>query len=190
MGLKILKIDPRAPIFFRKIKRYKKPLYIEFLGASGVGKTYLYKRVIRKQKNWVDKKNYDYNLARGWNVPFYELLAEEKIKLINKSGYSNLDKMFLFTFSEAVLLRDLYIKTTNHDLIVSNDDGILHNYTDVLNNIITNKPSQDLIWFLSNRLAVFCHASPEVLVERIYNRKEKDGQIRPQHKNKTYESVA
>lgn len=175
--------------FSEEKRRFKKPLYIEFIGVPGVGKTYIYNKLLKKQRDWIDKRLFNYRLARDLTHPFYEKLARLKIERISNSTHTAIDKLRFLSYFEQILLQDYVIKKQNEQYIVSADEGILHNFTDVLNAMINEEKSKELDWFLSNRITVFCYGTPELVADRILKRYEETGNLLPQHKSKSRQAL-
>ncbi|MDI9370209.1 MAG: hypothetical protein QM446_04725 [Synergistota bacterium] len=183
MGYSVQKVAPVSP-FLLKRKKFKKPLYIEFVGAAGVGKSYLYDRLIRSQRDWIDSNYFALNLVKDLNT-FYDNLAMTKLHIILQRNYACIDKLNLISFFRIVLLRDFAIKHANVHHIVSNGDGILHNFGDALIEMMERVYAADLKWFLLGRTVVFCYANPDIVVERIIKRHKTIGRLNPQHKHKS-----
>ena len=85
------------------------------------------------------------------------------------------------------------IKHHNEKYIVAADEGILQQYSDALIELLampcTEEQTENLMWFLKDRMVVFCFASPELVVGRIMKRFEETGRLNMEHKFKKIQEL-
>ena len=102
MGYSVQKVGPVQP-FLRRRKKFKKPLYVEFVGSVGVGKSYLHNRLIRSQRDWVDGNYFNLFLAKDIEHPLYENLARTKIDITYRTAFTSINKLRLLANLEKIL---------------------------------------------------------------------------------------
>lgn len=175
-----------------------KPLYIEFVRASAVGKTTLYNEFFKLcPKNFIPVDEF----IRGYKKEFlklsptlipkqslYQKIAAIETKLVSKfEEYLGTAKLFRNRLLYDFLKFDDAVKKFNTDSIVINDNGFIHGFNDSLIELEnTNKDS--LLNLICNRIITYRQANPEVIALGIKKREMESG-FSPVHKGKTVEKL-
>lgn len=172
----------------------KIPLYIEFTGASGVGKSTLFKELYNKEKwnrEWLTPDEFiRIETAKINNRLYnktYENIIERKMEAIHRMEVSPSDKMNLVSFFNKNIKKEIITYHFNQNQTIINEDGLLHNFgKHVCQLLEQNRISAHI---LENRAIVYCLSSPETIVKQIRKRDKEKNAIRPQHKNKTQKQL-
>ena len=183
IGLNLKRINSR-----RVTKNKIKPIYVEFLGASGVGKTTLFQNTFYQIKNkWLHSSEFSKlfsNYIDGKateSLPIYQELAQQKINSVVFRNFSGIDQMNLIKYFYSVLIDDSLIYLFNKNYNVISEDGLLHNFSDCLYPLYKSN-KEELESIIKHRAIVYCYTSAEILAGRILEREKNTGQLRPQHK--------
>lgn len=145
---------------------------IEFLGASGVGKTHLYNYFFSKvnAESFIIKQsplNADYQRLEH----YLNLVSNKSRRKIRK--HLGLDSSFL----------------TEDAYLLSVHEGIFQYYTQPLLALL-DAGDPFVLKLAKNRKFVFCHAPKEIVVDRIFKRLSDSGKIHPSHKGADFESLS
>lgn len=173
----------------RKINRNEEsPILVEFVGASGVGKTTLYKNVFKQIKSkWIHITEFrrifisHIDGKTTESLSCYQELAQHKIQSVVSRNYTGIDQMNLIKYFHTVLIDDSLVFLFNKNYNVISEDGLIHNFSDCLAPLFkSNKEAFECI--IKNRAIIYCYTSAEVIAKRILEREQTTGQLRPQHK--------
>jgi len=170
------------------------PIFIEFIGPSGVGKTTLFKKMkeLNKNNSWIGiKEYYKFKANKGkYNRDFklYESLIDYKIKNISQADFDAYKKLRLLSFFYKKLKEELFARSTNDEFAIVLEDGIFHNFTPEFIRLSEEK-SDSFKRLLQKRAFVFLHAPPEYNARNILKRKKETGAIRPQHEKLNNEEL-
>lgn len=174
-----------------KLQSYSdaKPLYVEFVGVSGVGKTTLFKNLNKNKRktDWIHSRQFvlakhDMSIKdQISSVSFYQDLIENKVEQIVNKTYQPFDQLDLFKYNYYIIRDDAlaYLYNKHHTLLC--EDGLLHNFGSGIESVY-RKDYEKFKVILRNRAVVYCYASAEVVAGRILKRKNEIGELRPQHK--------
>ena len=186
---------------YRKSKKNKikfdssqKPLYIELVGVSGVGKSTIYQKAIQNQFNFWTLNDFKENNPKVNfqavldGQSFYQDLAKYQWDYIQKMDILETDKFRIAHWNYKTLLDDAAVHLHNKNSIVLSDEGILHNFQFALLNSYKSDPNS-LNDFIKNRAVVYCYSSVDGIVEQILRRKEETGRIVSHHKGKSIEEL-
>ena len=165
-----------------------KPIYVEFVGVPGVGKTTLYQNVFKQvKKKWRDihefQKIYD-NHIDDKNVesqPCYQKLADHKMQSIESRNYSGIDQMKIVKYFHSVLIADSLVFLFNSDYNVMSEEGLIHNFGESLI-ALYNDNKEEFDNLMKHRAIIYCYAPAEIVAKRILEREKKTGRLLPQHK--------
>src|SRR5690554_1490183 len=163
-------------------KTQTKPLYIEFVGAFGVGKTTLFNNLNNERnKSWVVASDYIYLNRKMINREiiesagfYYQELAKYCMVDLMERKILPTDKMSKFNFLHSKLLEEIFILLNNKEFTIINDDGFLHNCT----NAFIKLYNYDKALFeqsIKHRIVVYCYTSPDVLANQILKRQKETG---------------
>ncbi|MGB4205605.1 MAG: hypothetical protein WBJ84_08300 [Bacteroidales bacterium] len=190
-GYKLVKINPKK-ITEIPVTRYQKPLFIEFIGISGVGKTTLFKAMVQQRTtddNWLGINEYikylNDNLWSGIEDidPAYNKILHKKYEqVISKNNTRHIINLITFFFSN--MKEEIIAVYNNKEYTLIMEDGLFHNFGNNIKELYLKKEI-DLSHLTKNRAFVYCYADPDVISKRILERHQTIKHIRPQHKNKT-----
>lgn len=163
------------------------PLYIEFVGVPGVGKSTLHNSIDWDRNkcltlnHFVDEfkfKKIDFYID---GAEEYQFLAKSNREILSDQRWTDIDYYRSIAFCLEVLKEDFVIKNCNNKFIVVSDEGIFHNFAQSSRRLKEIRP-QLFERFISNRKVVFCYTTPDVLAYRIMKRKEETGNIIIRHR--------
>ena len=171
------------------------PIYVEFVGVAGVGKTTLYKNVFREVKrNWrnihelhrifIDHSN---GIATESQL-CYQFLAHNKMHSIGTRNLNGLDQMKLVKYFHSVLIADSLVHLFNNDYNIISEEGIIHNFGEGLL-LLSKNYSEEFDRLVKHRAVVYCYSSAEIVAKRILEREKKTGRILPQHKVDSFDEL-
>jgi hypothetical protein len=153
---------------------------IEFLGPSGIGKSYyLYRlRDYDKGQDWMNFYEYfrfinsRYILQYGINSE-HSFLLEKAHNRVYKTNLCVYDKFKIFTHLKSVTEQDHLLRVVKGDgAKVLIDEGVFLNYyVELLELAQSNRMIVDK--FLSNRAFIFFEASPDYILKNIREREGK-----------------
>jgi len=195
LGVTLQRVPP-----LRRMKFFKKdtaPLYIEFVGASAVGKTTLYRKLYRWYGvEWIDIKHFVtlhadklkgelYNLA-----PFYQDLASWRINdiLTKENAIRPIEQLGAFRTAYSIIREDALIYQYNTNDIILSEEGLFQFFSGGIDSLFDNS-LDEFKKLLRGRAMVHCYASVEVIAERIQKRQEKSQHLWFGHKVATSEEL-
>lgn len=166
------------------------PVFIDFIGPSGVGKTTLYNEVYKQRRHpmdWLSPKEFIH--AKGdilWakNIPSdYEEIVRMKIEKVCKNEiYNPVQMLNQFSFLQKVMKEEIILKTFNSNQKVIFEDGFFHVFGEEIK-LLLEKDSERYKNFLQNRALILCVSTPEKIANQIIKREKVEGR-RAQHVNK------
>lgn len=172
-----------------------KPLYIEFLGLSGVGKTTLYNEVKAERKDsvkWIER--YDFlsfqpkvNIDGSINYMYLKML-ESKSENVCISELPVIDKIKLMSFFYQNIQEEVAALLYNKNATLINEDGLFHNFGKEINDIYNDDPKV-FYELCKNRAIVFCTNTAENIAEQIRKRNADINAIRPHHKVASFQEL-
>lgn len=173
----------------------EKPVYIEFIGPSGVGKTTLFSEVIKKRKtsdNWTFVKELIPTIQSS-NIKEYSdevhlNILTKRINNITTQPFDYIDKIGLLKFYTNNIYEDIIITSENRNYTVIFEDGIFHNFEDELLDLHEDN-LKDFKLLAENRAMVQCFTTKEQITKQINLRLQTTNAIRPVHKGKTKEAL-
>jgi|SRR5690554_4803724 len=199
LGFDIIRFDNSI---FKKTSNVEKPIYVEFLGAGGVGKTTLYNKARELQHSWVDKATFIRRLETensGYlepidNTLFYQEVIKRQLEIkSNETSLLPSYRLADLNMHFQIVWYDFLINKNNNYNIVGSDEGLLHFYGNAIVN--TYKEVEDVRTLrnsLNNRKVIYCYCSPEVVAKRFYNRDSKRNVIKDwykKHGKKSFEDI-
>ncbi len=187
LGVRIIRLPRKKHI--RSKNDNTKPLYIEIIGASGVGKTFLFNKLKKRTRHWVtwdefllDKKNLINDTTLDDHV-FYQTITKYHLEIFNDLNYRPVEKLRSLSWHSMRLVDDYLIKTYNKNQIVINDEGFLLSFYRSFNLLINKEPNfLKNCKELENRAFIFCHADSDVIAKNVIKRTEEGGHIIPMDK--------
>lgn len=199
LGIKVIKTGNVSP--FRNVFSKRKnieitpPIYIEFVGVPGVGKTTLFKEIdFNMHPNLITSSKFlNYHSIKDKinsldKNEVYQKLADYSFARISKSNYLHSDKLMLAAWSYYAISTDLEIVNSSSNHTIISDEGIFKNLRPSIYDLYKN----DIELFkhlINNRAIVYCYASTEVIVNRIQNRINVHGNLLPQYKVDSYDEL-
>lgn len=180
----------------RNVKKIKgDPIYVEFVGVPGVGKTTLYENIFKKVKrNWRDIHELQRIFMEHTNgiaaesQLCYQVLAQSKMQSLESCNFNGIDQMKLVKYFHSVLIADSLVHLFNNKYNIMSDEGLIHNFGEGL--LALSRSNIDEFKSLSKRRAViYCHTSAETIAKRIIEREKKTGRLLPQHKLDSFEEL-
>lgn len=183
-GYQLTKLYPPKRI---KLIARKEPLYIDFFGVSGVGKSTLYAEVRRRNTNggsWAEVKDFigtlkDYSLPKQID-PVYQKILERKYQIINKD-YELEELLEFMNFYFRNIKEDIIAHAYNENYTIVMEDGLVHNFADSIFDLHKEKQI-DLSRLIKNRAVIYCYNTPEEIAKRIMSRQKEIDELRPQHR--------
>lgn len=175
-------------------KIYNRPLYIEFIGVSGVGKSTIFNELSKYEDNYCTLVNF---IKQNRNIKIdnlidkdsiYENLAKKQWNIIQNKDVLNSDKFRIAHWNYKTLIEDVKVVKYNRNHLIISDEAILHNFQEALLEIKEEDP-KSFKDFLINRAVVYCYSSVDGIVEQILRRKEETGRIVSHHKGKSIEEL-
>ena len=177
----------------RKIKG--DPIYVEFVGVAGVGKTTLYENVFREVKRkWrniheLQRIFIDHNYVIATeSQPCYQILAQCKMNSIGTRNLNGIDQMKLVKYFHSVLIADSLVHLFNNDYNIISEEGIIHNFGEGLL-VLSENNSQEFENLIKHRAVIYCYTSAEIVAKRILEREKKTGRILSQHKVGSFDEL-
>lgn len=187
LGIRIARIKKSSTTNIK----LSRPLFVEFTGTSGVGKSTIYIPMINQIRNGVDLQQFlsrnnlkDFEISNLLDSdPVYQALAKLKIEASPQTLYTYTDELRLLRNYEWYIKSDAIARHLNKHSLVYTDEGLIHYFGNEIKRLMDEESlKEELEKTLQNRLIVYCYARPEVIAKRILNRKEKSGKLVPQHK--------
>jgi len=193
-GVKIARIEKHQ---FKKVKARNQsiPLYIEFIGPSGVGKTTLFKKVLESNgsnRTWFTSKEFIYQEgyaeANSSYNPEYQTILTDKIRSVLSRGYklpdeTNLILLFLKNIQEEAL-----VNRYNKEYTIIFDEGMYSNFGSAIR-LLLQSESEKYSHLLNNRAFIECTNTPENIAKQILKRKKTSGIIHPNFRVETFEEL-
>lgn len=187
-GFEVIKTHPK-----RKIKkRYyvDKPIKVEFVGVSGVGKTTLYKKLVKtrsKNDKWMPVEQFMVHYGDQGGIDdtteaHNALLKVKTKRFLESSTYPIHTKIRFLTFFFGKLKNDIVLHKHNQSHKVVLDEGIIHNYgTDLVH--LHDHETSTIETLLQNTAIVYCNGSTDLIAKNISKRLKMYGDLRTQHLN-------
>lgn len=163
--------------------------YVELIGVSGVGKSFIYHQLTKHQRNWwttaefikqLEKVDADQILEQH---AFYQDLAALRLQTIQNLNILPSSKFRIAHWNYRSLQDDAVIFQHNKNALIVSDEGLLHNFSNELTDLMAQKPDQ-VKPFLKNRAVIYCHASVDEIVQRIEKRTQETGRTIAHHRGK------
>lgn len=166
------------------------PLFVEFIGVPGVGKSTLCSALLERNREWMIGAQdvlLDVSLTGKYtaemNDEFYQGIAQHKLSVISKSDYQACDKLELLGYFGQIIQLDRKMSLYRGKKIVVADEGLFHNFSSSVEFVYEN--SRAVPNNLGRRVLIHCYSSPERISCQILKREKETGRLLPQHKNKT-----
>lgn len=180
----------------RKVYKTKKnPIYVEFVGIAGVGKTTLYNTVFEEiKKEWrniheLQRIFKEHNDSKAIESSLrYQKLADYKMESLKSREISGLDKMNIVKYFHSVLVADSIMHIYNKDYDIISEEGLIHNFGESIYKLFTTN-KEETKNLMKNRAVIYCKTSPEIVADRILERQKKTGVLLPQHKVCSYDEL-
>lgn len=180
----------RKPLFNSiQFGEHQQPIYVELVGVSGVGKSFIYHQLTKYQRNWwttaefikqLEKVDADQILEQH---AFYQDLAALRLQTIQNLNILPSSKFRIAHWNYRSLQDDAVIFQHNKNALIVSDEGLLHNFSNELTDLMVQKPDQ-VKPFLKNRAVIYCHASVDEIVQRIEKRTQETGRTVAHHREK------
>lgn len=190
IGLNLMRTKPR------KVDKVKgKPIYVEFVGIPGVGKSTLFDNVFKQVKSkWRNIHEFQKIFIQhvdgkaAESVSCYQDLAIHKMQSVASSNFSGIDQMKIVRFFLSVIIEDSLVSLFNKDYNVISDEGLIHNFGDGLLELCKNN-KKEFDNLMKDRAVVYCKAPAEIVANRILGRTKETGKLLPQHKVKSFDKL-
>lgn len=180
----------------RKVKKINgDPIYVEFVGIPGVGKTTLYENVFKEVKSkWRNIHELHRIFMEHTNgiaaesLLCYQVLAESKMQSLGSRNFNGIDQMKLVKYFHSVLIADSLVHLFNKKYNIMSDEGLIHNFGEGLLALSISN-SDEFKSLLKHRAVIYCHTSAEIIAKRIIEREKETGRLLPQHKLNSFEEL-
>lgn len=193
LGLRISRSAGRLEKYLIKDNR-KSPLYIDFMGPSGVGKTTLFNVAYKNRdllKPWFTPAELIHNSKEKKNNiidDIYQDVAELKFNDIKEQAFYNpVQKLQQFAFVNKVLKEEINIQNLNKNHAIVFEDGFYHVYGREIVQLLQQDENKYNL-FIKNRALILCVAPANIIAEQIFKRKNKEG-LRAQHIGKNLKEL-
>lgn len=165
------------------------PVYIEFIGPSGVGKSTLYnafKQHRTDKDTWIGIDEFLRHLAR----PEINQRGTRDLQTHHQAemeGYGQEDPSFrdldfYMNYFFRNLKEDILQFSHNTQSMVVSDEGLFHNFGDCLMALQAETEAEAQVRAITrNRAIVLCHGAPETIARQIRDRESRTGVINPRH---------
>ncbi len=173
LGYKIVRINPIKKIKIHTLT-HQKPLFIEFIGVSGVGKSTLYKAMIKQRAsddNWLGVKEYiNYINGNIWPLdkdihPVYKKILNKKYEQVTRK-YNIKDTIGFMAFFLKNIKEEIIARHSNQKYTLVIEEGLFHNFGSAIMEL-HQKNEIDLNSLIKNRALVFCYATPEIISKEL-----------------------
>lgn len=180
-GLRRARPEPflRTPIA-RKRQKLSTNYIIEFIGVSGAGKTYMLNALPASEKRkWWLREDLDITPSFDRNEKLCKFLMFEKIKrLSDELSFAQIERLISWYF------RVLLIDNACNSVLPKGsllDEGLFHNFGDVLEPILKDELHFHHKQVTSNRAFVYVYADVEFIFKRIRKRQKRKPRQNPYH---------
>lgn len=179
----------------KKIIKNGKPIYIEFMGASGVGKSTLYTKILKRNRDWYSPNEFiRKNQLKIEKSPIddnsiYNQIAEQKLKQLIYQNISDVDKFRIAHWGYKTLIDDFLINRFNKDSIILSEEGLLHNFGDILVSSQLSLDNNTFKTLLENRFLIYCYSESNNIARQIKKRQEETGRLVSHHKTDSAEKL-
>jgi adenylate kinase family enzyme len=191
-GLRIARYDKNEiPLELEKYEK-DRPLIVEFVGLSGIGKSTLFSQIDWKKNKCVPINNFYEQKKDSDNLIFqakeYQTLASIMTDRISNIPVPPTEYFLYFCISRKLLMEDFTVQNFNINHIIVSDEGIIHNFGD---DLIKLKELDSSLFqkLMLNRKVVFCDTTSDVLAERVLKRKKEIGRISAIDRNLTKDEL-
>lgn len=170
------------------------PIYIEFVGVAGVGKTTLFNK-LNSDSKWISAAKFVRNHLNSQSIQFaatnscYQILADSKIEQISKTDDNSVDKLYLLHVFYQCLIHDSLIDTFNNNATIISEEGLIHNFGNNIEQILESGENELISNLLKRRAIVYCISEPEIVARQIIKRFEETGKLLPHHKTKSFDEL-
>lgn len=188
LGYNLVRIKPIVPpkIFAKS----NMPLYIEFMGPSGVGKTTILKETFKikeRNLNWLTPEEFIKleNLSVNDEIfgSTYQEIINCKINKVIAQDLISSNKLRLFSFLYSNIKDIALVHHYNKNYTILSDEGFFHNFGDSISDL--HKTSfEGFSTIISNSAIVYCTAKPEIIANQIMERDSLSYLINPYHQYK------
>lgn len=174
-----------------------KPLYVEFTGVAGVGKSTIYKRLISINNNLIKATNFTRKFALNKQEKnaisedlFYNNILNDQIYTMSQGEYPALDKIRMLNSFKNVLIKDKIIFANNKNFVIVDDEGFFKYFSNhIFRRYSLNENRDELLEKIINRVIVYCYSTPENIVAQILKRYQETGNIIVPFRNKSKEQL-
>ncbi len=191
IGFSIYRTKKIKPIVFKENDR---PILLEFVGISGVGKSTLFHELKKHKKLWIEVREFmQMNRAANTNTilddnVIYQEIADSKLHSVLQQQMAPADRFRVIHWGYTTLIEDAVISSLNINSTIVSEEGLLHNFGDCIEQLhhINKFKFNEII---QKRAVIYCFTSPEIIAKQIENRKLETGRIIAHHKNKSFDEL-
>lgn len=165
------------------------PLYVEFAGAPGVGKSTLFGHLLAKKSNYVKLGqfvrlyNHGVSTEPFDNMSVYQKIANLTTDEVLKATFSDLDKMYVIASFYSLITNDALISKYNSQNTIVSDEGILHTLTFNMMQLLNEQEIKSLF---KHKAIIYCYTSPEQIAKQLIDRQNRSNVVLPKQKHKQY----
>jgi dephospho-CoA kinase len=176
-GFRIL-ISSKIPRIIRK-EHSTGPVYVEFFGPSGVGKSALFHAACKYNKNkWITLSRFVKSIPCRKQKDIlekqetYNFLATIKVNNIAQLERCGTDKLSALNYCYKELKKDAIASAYNKKLKVVADEGLFSIFFPALQELY-EKSVDEFVKLTERRAIVYCYAPAETILERRKQRNKK-----------------
>lgn len=188
----------RLAIQIKKLSRLNsKPLYVEFTGVPGVGKSTIYKKLISDNNNLIKASDFTRKFTlkeREKNMIredlFYNNILNNQIFTISQGKYPAIDKLTMLNTFKRILIEDKVISTNNKNITIVDDEGFFKYFSYHINRIYSlTEERNELFEKIINRVIIYCYSTPERITSQVLKRYQETGGLIVPFRNKSEEEL-
>lgn len=165
-----------------------KPIYIEFVGISGVGKSTLFSLINLSKCNGIALGEFKkQKLLRDTRLSLtddslYQFLGDRKMSEVYSSErIIGIDKMWYIKYFFDIMVDDFVVYKRNLQNTILSDEGLVHNFDRQIEELYDESES-GFNNLMKGRAIVYCYSSANLVAEQIMKRFRETGSLLPHHR--------
>ena len=173
-----------------------RPLTVDFIGASGIGKTTMLNALMAKRNDDFKFLTFPEFQRHFAEKPFNEITLPDsfsqllllKYRAVHEGDYRIENKIKLHHFFYNTLRKVWFSLSANGGATIVYDESLFHNFADVLP-ALERENSTFFKEILAGRIFINFTAHTDIILNRLSRRMENEGIIRSHHHHKSMEEI-